>query len=73
MRSASARLYICASEYSSEYLSGANIQSFMPDIVDILWFEMKDSSSLAGTKAIFSLVAVSLIGNVTIVLSLFIA
>jgi len=45
----------------------------MPDIVDILWFEMKDSSSLAGTKAIFSLVAVSLIGNVAIVLSLFIA
>jgi len=38
----------------SEYLSGANIQSSMPDIVDILWFEMKDTSPLAGTKAVFS-------------------
>ena len=49
----SMRLHICASEYNSKYLSGANIQSSMPDIVDILWFEMKDSSSLAGTKAVF--------------------
>jgi len=37
----SMRLHICASEYNSKYLSGANIQSSMPDIVDILWFEKR--------------------------------
>jgi len=49
----SMRLHICASEYNSKYLSGANIQSSMPDIVDIFWFEMKDTRPLSGTKAIF--------------------